>query len=468
MKWVKAFNRPHSLQKDLIGLGAWLTKNPYYSLGQQIYVPQGKEKADFYFIKEEWDKLMQILANQAIRDSRFLPKHIRGYRIAKARLLTRVKRLAAGQLKKISAKELYKRYRDYHQEYYRYSYFFYFPWALNKFIDPFFRKKLKTKFPRDYQWFYLAIATPTREVVINRQYKKLLQAQTKGRLKRVIIKHAEKYGWLKVYNYADTPWAVKDFLQQIADVRNPQKRLKELERKLERDRGKYQQALRVIKTDKNLTRLARLIHEYVFLRTERVDTWRQAMYEAQPFYRELERRLTIEKGAAIHLTIKEIEAYLEGGQEPDRQELNKRLINRYITHYRRQNVEVIADPDKMKKVVTKFLKLSDYSHVKQFTGRPAFTGRVRGRAKIVMGPNDISKMKKGEIIVSNMTHPDYILAIKRARAIVTDEGGVTCHAAIISRELEIPCVIGTKIATEVLKDGDRVEVDAKKGVVKKL
>jgi pyruvate,water dikinase len=65
-----------------------------------------------------------------------------------------------------------------------------------------------------------------------------------------------------------------------------------------------------------------------------------------------------------------------------------------------------------------------------------------------------------------MTNPQMMPLIKDAGAIVTDEGGLTCHAAIISREMKIPCVVGTKVATRVLKDGDLVEVDAEKGVVK--
>jgi len=67
-----------------------------------------------------------------------------------------------------------------------------------------------------------------------------------------------------------------------------------------------------------------------------------------------------------------------------------------------------------------------------------------------------------------MTNPNMMPLIRKAKAIITDEGGITCHAAIISRELNIPCIIGTKIATKVLKDGDRVEVDADKGIVRKL
>ena len=67
-----------------------------------------------------------------------------------------------------------------------------------------------------------------------------------------------------------------------------------------------------------------------------------------------------------------------------------------------------------------------------------------------------------------MTSPDYMVAVKKAAAIVTDEGGVTCHAAIVSRELKIPCIVGTKNATKALKTGDLVEVDADNGVVRLL
>ncbi|MBU3965123.1 hypothetical protein KKA96_01965, partial [Patescibacteria group bacterium] len=65
-----------------------------------------------------------------------------------------------------------------------------------------------------------------------------------------------------------------------------------------------------------------------------------------------------------------------------------------------------------------------------------------------------------------MTRPEHLMGMKKAGAIITDDGGITCHAAIIARELGIPCIIGTKIATKVLKDGDLAEVDADKGVVK--
>ena len=95
-------------------------------------------------------------------------------------------------------------------------------------------------------------------------------------------------------------------------------------------------------------------------------------------------------------------------------------------------------------------------------------GVVRGTVKIVMGASKIGKVKKGDIIVAPMTTPDYLPAMKKAKAIDTDECGLTCHAAIISRDLSISCIIVTRIATKVLKNVDLIEIDAKEGVEKIL
>ena len=67
-----------------------------------------------------------------------------------------------------------------------------------------------------------------------------------------------------------------------------------------------------------------------------------------------------------------------------------------------------------------------------------------------------------------MTRVEFVPMMRKAKAIITDEGGIACHAAIVSRELRVPCIIGTKIATHVLKDGDLVEVDIEEGIVRKI
>jgi len=83
-----------------------------------------------------------------------------------------------------------------------------------------------------------------------------------------------------------------------------------------------------------------------------------------------------------------------------------------------------------------------------------------------LSENDFNKFKSGDILVTSMTRPEFVTLMKMAKAVITDEGGITCHAAIVSRELGLPCIIGTEMATRLLKDGDIVEVDADKGIVK--
>lgn len=120
-------------------------------------------------------------------------------------------------------------------------------------------------------------------------------------------------------------------------------------------------------------------------------------------------------------------------------------------------------------VNSQFITLKD----NQFKGNVANKGNAKGKVRLILHTKrkmakEVAKFKKGEILVTEMTRPDTILACKKAKAVITDEGGLTCHAVIVSRELNIPCVIATKIATKVLKDGDMVEVDANKGLVKIL
>jgi len=105
-------------------------------------------------------------------------------------------------------------------------------------------------------------------------------------------------------------------------------------------------------------------------------------------------------------------------------------------------------------------------NVSKIKGQAAFIGNVKGLIRIVKNKKQMQELKVGEIMVSPMTTPDFMPAMKKAAAFVTDEGGITCHAAIVAREMKKPCIIGTKIATKVLHDGDLVEVNADKGIVK--
>ncbi len=105
---------------------------------------------------------------------------------------------------------------------------------------------------------------------------------------------------------------------------------------------------------------------------------------------------------------------------------------------------------------------------KSIKGIVVFPGCYRGRVRVAEKFEDLKKIKKGEILVAPMTRPAYNMYIRHAGAIIVDEGATLSHASILAREFSIPCVIGTKIATKVLKDGDLVEVDADNGIVKRF
>ena len=98
-------------------------------------------------------------------------------------------------------------------------------------------------------------------------------------------------------------------------------------------------------------------------------------------------------------------------------------------------------------------------------GLPASPGVAAGKVHLIPTVDRVSEFQPGEVLVTEMTAPDWVPAMKKARAIVTNSGGMTCHAAIVSRELGIPCIVGSKNATELLASGMDVTVDAKRGVV---
>lgn len=136
-----------------------------------------------------------------------------------------------------------------------------------------------------------------------------------------------------------------------------------------------------------------------------------------------------------------------------------------LSYYQGKIVAGAVLENKLKKEGIILEERVDRAKIKEIKGTIANRGRTEGKIKIVFSREQLDKVQKGDILVAPMTTPWYLPAIKKASAIVTEEGGITCHAAIVSRELNKPCIIGTKIATKVLKDGDLVDVDATHGKV---
>jgi len=103
-------------------------------------------------------------------------------------------------------------------------------------------------------------------------------------------------------------------------------------------------------------------------------------------------------------------------------------------------------------------------------GIPANRGIVRGKVRIIDGDKmqlgkELKKVKKGEILVTQMTRPTFVPIMKKVKGVITDRGGILCHAAMVAREFNLPCIVNTKEATKKLKNGQEIILDANKGIV---
>jgi len=167
------------------------------------------------------------------------------------------------------------------------------------------------------------------------------------------------------------------------------------------------------------------------------------------------------------LTFNEIIDFLKGKIKKSKvNKLQQERKNNFILIYKSRSKEKVISKNfnkEFKKIKKNIIKEGKISELK---GIAINKGAIRGKVLHIKTRGDFSKIPKDKILVTHMTNPDMTPYLKRALAIVTDDGGILCHAASVAREFGVVAIIGTKIATKVLKDGQLVEVDANKGIVK--
>ena len=187
----------------------------------------------------------------------------------------------------------------------------------------------------------------------------------------------------------------------------------------------------------------------------------------KPFFDCITNKYKIKCNDLMFYTPQELNVLLNSGKKVIKNELNNR--KKIFLIYLKDGKILFYSGKQANNIINKELNKETIKSSDSFvSGNIAYRGKVKGKVKIINASSDMSKMQKGNIIVSVMTAPRIYPALTKARGIVTNEGGVICHAAIVSRELKVPCVVGTKNATEIFKDGDIVELDAINGTVRKL
>ncbi|MFA6918513.1 MAG: PEP-utilizing enzyme [Patescibacteria group bacterium] len=277
--------------------------------------------------------------------------------------------------------------------------------------------------------------------------------------------HAKRYGWLSVRYFMGDPWTKENVLKRLkgTDRRKAKKELEDrLRHRVERE-DKINKAIRSF--SKNDKQVIKLIRKIVYLRTQRGDFYHESASHVRPLLSRVAEELGITYLRLVNLSPTEaVDALL--GKFDYKKHVEARANNFLIYHDINNGNEVLEGKEVDDYLEThSFLKMNT-ENVSEFVGKIGYKGKIKGVAKILKTNEDMSKVKKGEVVITAMTTANLLPALEKASAFVTDEGGITCHAAIIAREMRKPCIIGTKIATMVLKDGDLIEVDANKGIVK--
>lgn len=206
---------------------------------------------------------------------------------------------------------------------------------------------------------------------------------------------------------------------------------------------------------------------FVYIKDARDDYRRHGVYYALEFFKEIGRRMGIKPTDTSFLQASEVVAFLSGKQKVSQQVINNRK-KAFVLYLDKTNNLVCLSGKNIPLALKEFRLLDNEEKIEQLSGTVASKGNVRGKVAVVKGVKDLNKVKQGNILVAITTHPDYVPAMRRATGIVTDEGGTTSHAAIVSREFHIPCIVGTKQATKILRDEDTIELDCDRGIIKIL
>ena len=273
---------------------------------------------------------------------------------------------------------------------------------------------------------------------------------------------ADRYAWIN-YTFEGVPITEKDVLRDIGErgktdfgaiIAANDSRLK----RLKMDKSDMIRRYGLTKREVSLFKIGA---DIVFLKFYRKGVFAESYHDVEFLLEEIAKRIGCSRKQAVNMLPGEVLAALELGSFHGGL-IDERMKDSLLFHRSGQTYALSKDI-RLDKHIISVEKAGE-----AIRGQTAYPGKVAGRVKIINIAEDMKGFKEGEILVSRSTNPSLVSAMAKAAAIVTDLGGLTCHAAIVAREMGKPCVVGTGNATKALKDGDMVKVDADKGVVRKV
>lgn len=285
---------------------------------------------------------------------------------------------------------------------------------------------------------------------------------------KIIKKHLKDFCWL-TYAYVGPTMTIEHLFDLFNDNLKKGEISRQKNSKIDHYRNIKKEKEKIIKEialPSNLIYLFEVSSEFMFIKDYRKGIYQRSYVSVDKILKEISRRTKMSLKGVKYLVFSEIKEVLK--KKGDHYHGISQLREKKCCYTVINGVIKVSDGEDCEKEIAKNIKKEKktFSGVKEIKGMTAYGGKVSGPVKIVLVEKDVSKVKEGDILVSSSTNPDLIVAMKRAAAFVTDMGGIISHAAIVSRELKKPCIVGTKEGTHILKDGDIVEVDADNGIVK--
>lgn len=294
------------------------------------------------------------------------------------------------------------------------------------------------------------------------------------RIDELIDEHIKKYSWIKgPLEMENMVYDKDDYIQRILNLveDNIDEKIDNIinvRKNIEQD---YINILEQYNFNIRIVKLIKAIRDFIFLRTYTTEFSDHLFFVGRTtILKEISNRINIQLSDLIMLEDKEIVDILNNnGKISDTiiDALNQRKIG-FAIIWLNGNVQTLFGNESIlvQEEISKVFKTSSSNEINTNTiilGNIANKGKVQGIAKVLNNYNDIYKVNRGDILVASMTTPDLISAMEKASGFITDEGGITCHAAILSREFDVPCIVGTVDATKKIHDGDLVELDAYNG-----
>lgn len=386
----------------------------------------------------------------------------------------------SGDLQNVNGEELYQSWDTWLKEFIRLMTYSAMG-TLLEMEEPLLTNKLEKllvdktgKDSKDLGMHFQVLTTSTDRTVTGQEEIDLLKLRLKqittNTPNRDIIKHTKKYSWI-AFGYNGPGWNDDDTRQRLEELTDNVNEIKKIiaekensETSIKQEQERVERKLNLSEQEKYLFHILRTLGFWKFERKFRNQQAHEMMEE---FIREIARRNHLTVIQAKMIVPNEMADVLIHNKV-DSNVLNER-IKESVVLFEGTKTSVLEGKElkDLSKAIHDSLAIDD-TNVKELHGSTAYPGYAKGVVKQVDLPEEMSKLNKGDILISTSTSPQILPAMKRASAVVTDSGGITCHAAIVARELKIPTIIGTKIVTKVLKDGDLVEVDAGKGLIKIL